>query len=83
MTKLAKTRGANLKIGCKECGWKGRLSSTREIQDPNDIDDLVRVCPNCGSMDNLDLICRKAGCWKRIKSIGPATEIYQVCYEHR
>ena len=80
ITKLAKTRGPIYKVGCSKCNWKGRITDTYTIQDPDEIHHDVIICPRCRETNTMDRICYLPSCWKRIANDDTS---YRLCFEHR
>ncbi len=74
---------SSLKVKCNECGWKGLDIDALEAANPFSPQDIIAGCPECKSVDTLDVVCDELGCWQLANCGTPTDNGYRTtCNKH-
>lgn len=73
------------KIICDEirCDWRGYVGEELIAVNPFDLDEDIRGCPQCKSINTIVYACDEPGCWNRASGGEPYKDGYRwYCYKH-
>jgi hypothetical protein len=72
------------KIMCDECKWHGRDADVLSAPNPFDVEDILRACPECLTVNELLRVCDEPGCCRPVSCGTPTADGYRsTCGEHR
>ena len=70
---------------CDFCEWTGYENQVLMACNPFDTSDTIVGCPNCKSIDSIQLVCDEPKCWREhtCGTVDENGKYRLTCSEHR